>query len=93
MTYGFFIYAIANFIFFIALMAMTPEQQTGGDPSNFVWRGFSGHWMLFYSAGLATLTTAYRRGISNLAPKCRNGHAVVVGDKFCPKCGAPISQP
>jgi hypothetical protein len=90
MIYGFFIYAIMNFAIF--LMIAPTGRQTGGDPSSSVWRGFSGHWMLFYSAGLATLTTAYQRGISNLEQKCPNGHSVGFGDRFCSTCGALINE-
>jgi hypothetical protein len=88
MTYGFFIYAIINFAIFI-MIAPTGKQASGGTPS-VVWHGFSGHWMAFYSAGLAILTSAYRRGLRNLRPKCPNGHAVALGDRFCPDCGALV---
>jgi hypothetical protein len=90
MTDGFFIYALVNFaIFFIGAPT---GKQVGGDPPSSVWRGFSGHWMLFYSAGLAVVTTAYRRGISNLERKCPNGHSIGFDDKFCSTCGAPITE-
>lgn len=89
MTYGFGIYAVVNFLIFVAI---APSGKTaGGAPSAVVWHGFSGHWMLFYSAGLAMITTAYRRGISNLSPKCPNGHPIGYGDKFCAVCGASIN--
>jgi hypothetical protein len=93
MTYmvnGFFIYAIVNFVFFM-LIAPTGKQ-IGGDPPSSVWRGFSGHWMVFYSTGLAIFTTAYHRGISNLERKCPNGHSVGFGDRFCSTCGALINE-
>jgi hypothetical protein len=90
MTYGFFIYAIVNFAIFM-IVGPTGKQSSGDVPSS-VWRGFSGHWMVFYSAGLAILTTAYRRGISNLQPKCPNGHDIAFGDKFCSTCGVPIYE-
>jgi hypothetical protein len=88
MTYGFFIYALLNFIL---LMAVAPTgKHIGGAPPSSVWHGFSGHWMAFYAAGLAILTTAYRRGLSNLEQKCPNGHVIGFGDKFCPTCGVSI---
>jgi len=90
MTYGFFVYAIVNFAIF---MIFGPTgKHSGSDVPGSVWRGFSGHWMAFYSAGLAILTTAYRRGISNLQPKCPNGHDIGFGDKFCATCGVPIYE-
>jgi hypothetical protein len=89
LTNGFFIYAIVNFIIFIV---MTPTvKQTGGAPSAVVWHGFSGHWMAFYSAGLAISTSLYRRGIDNLTPRCPNGHPVAFGDAFCPTCGVRLN--
>ena len=90
MTYGFFIYAIMNFAIF--LMIAPTGKQTSGDPPSSVWRGFSGHWMVFYSAGLAILTTAYQRGMSNLEQKCPNGHSVGFGDRFCSTCGVQINE-
>jgi hypothetical protein len=91
MTYGFLFYAIANFAVFI-MFPMPTGKPVSGEPPASVWRGFSGHWMVFYSAGLAILTSAYRRGFDNLEPKCPNGHSVGYGDKFCPTCGVPIPE-
>jgi hypothetical protein len=90
MTHGFFIYAIANFIIFMIIAPS--EKQVGHVPPSAAWRGFSGHWMLFYSAGLAILSTAHRKGVSNLEPKCPNGHGVGFGDQFCSTCGAPLGE-
>jgi hypothetical protein len=90
MTYFFWVYAIVNFVIFLVL---APTGKTiDGKPPAVAWHGFSGHWMLFYSAGLAAVTTAYRRGLANLAPRCPNGHSIVYGDKFCPTCGVPIGN-
>ena len=91
MTNGFLIYAIVNFAIFILFLAPTGKQ-VGGNPPSVVWRGFSGHWMVFYSAGLAILTSAYRKGLSNLEPRCPNGHSIGFGDKYCPTCGTPIND-
>jgi hypothetical protein len=90
MTYGFFIYAIVNFVIFV-LFGSTGKPVAGEPPSS-VWRGFSGHWMVFYSAGLAILTTAYRKGLSDLQPRCPNGHAIALGDRFCSTCGLAIRE-
>jgi hypothetical protein len=91
MTIGFLIYAVVNFAIFFVLTAPR-GRQISGEPPAAVWRGFSGHWMAFYSAGLAILTSAYRKGLSNLEPKCPNGHSIGIGDKFCPTCGTPIKD-
>jgi hypothetical protein len=94
MTRGFFIYAIVNFAFFFILTAVhPPAKQTGGDVPAEVLHGFSGHWMAFYSAGLATLTSAYRRGLSNLQRRCPNGHEIGWSDNYCPTCGMPVDPP
>ena len=95
MTYGFFIYAFINLAIFAFLVAghQQVKQPLDQAPAPEVLHGFSGHWMAFYSAGLAILTTAYRRGLSNLQRRCRFGHEVGWGDKLCPKCGAKVTPP
>jgi hypothetical protein len=92
MTYGFFIYAIVNFVIFAAFLAPAGKQAANAAVPVAVWHGFSGHWMAFYSAGLAILTTAYRRGLSNLQRRCPNGHGIGWNDRFCPTCGVPIAD-
>jgi hypothetical protein len=91
MTYGFLIYALANFLIFM-FIAPTGTRNAGSPPGS-VWRGFSGHWMAFYSAGLAIVWTAYSRGLSNLEQECANGHVIGFSDRFCPTCGVPIAAP
>jgi hypothetical protein len=91
MTYGFFAYAVANFVFFMFYAPI--GQKTGANIPPTVAHGSSGHWMAFYSAGLAILITAYRRGLSNLERKCPFGHDVSWGDRFCPICGAAAAAP
>ena len=59
MTYGFFAYAFVNFALF--LLNAPTGKQSGGPPPSCGWHGFSGHWMAFYSAGLAVVTTAYQK--------------------------------
>lgn len=55
MVYGFLGYALVNFLIF---MPQAPKGGTGGETPAVVWRGFSGHWMAFYSAALAILYSA-----------------------------------
>jgi hypothetical protein len=88
----FFAYAVVNFVLGVALLIFVYPKNTqhGGSPPGVVWRLFSGHWMAFYSAGLVTLTAAWRRGLSNLRRRCVNGHTVAYGDRFCPTCGATL---
>lgn len=61
MVYGFFVYAIVNFMIFIA---HAPAKQLPGSPPPMVWRGFSGHWMVFYAAAMAVLYSAANSGKS-----------------------------
>jgi hypothetical protein len=86
MTSGFFGYAIVNFLLF---MVFEQTRSHGGEafPTASFWRGFSGHWMAFYSAGMAVMTTAYRRGISSFERYCANGHEINYDAKFCSVCG------
>jgi hypothetical protein len=91
MTYGFFIYAIVNFVIFAAFLAPTGKQAANAAVPVAVWHGFSGHWMAFYAAGLAIVTTAYRRGLSNLQRRCPNGHGIGWNDRFCATCGVPTA--
>jgi hypothetical protein len=89
MTYAFCAYALVNFAIFAASVSSVPKSdQLGAE----IWRGFSGHWMVFYSAGLAFATTAYSRGIDNWGPQCRKGHAVGPGDNYCPVCGDRVDR-
>lgn len=52
MVYAFLGYAVLNFSLF---MSQAPTGKTGANPPASVWRGFSGHWMAFYSAAFAIL--------------------------------------
>jgi len=83
MVYGFFGYAVVNFLFFFL---STPATKTHNvDTPVKVWRGFSGHWMAFYSAAFAILYTA---GAGNSAMRCPNGHQMTENASYCPSCGA-----
>jgi hypothetical protein len=84
-------YAMVNFIIFIVFLAPTIKKP-GGTPPSYAFHGFSGHWMYFYASGLALLTAAYRRGVSNLQQKCMNDHPVGFNDKFCSVCGISIDS-
>jgi hypothetical protein len=54
----FFAYALVNFAIFWFQSASMGKQV--GSPPALTWRGFSGHWMLFYCAAFAILTSALR---------------------------------
>ena len=65
MVYGFGAYAVVNFLIFLT---QAPSGGSG-DPPAVVWRGFSGHWMAFYSAAMATLYAAVEAPVDSSAQK------------------------
>ena len=85
MVYGFLGYAMVNFGLF---MLKAPSGDTGTNPPAEVWRGFSGHWMAFYSAALAILYSAANENAIGL--RCLNGHPVSPGANYCDRCGHPV---
>jgi len=56
LLYFFFAYAFVNFFVFI-LQAPPGTAPKGQNPA-LEWRGFSGHWMVFYCASLVILSSA-----------------------------------
>jgi hypothetical protein len=83
MVYGFFVYALVNL-----WICGAPAASGGGgaNPSVEVWRAFSGHWMVCYSAALAVPYWAERN-----APRCPNGHTTPPGARSCERCGQPVT--
>jgi len=92
LTSGFFIYAIFNFALFFVRTMGEPHLPHAAAPPDSVWRGFSGHWMAFYCAGLTIAATAFLNGVEPLGGRCPNGHAVGPEDRFCPRCGGAIRR-
>lgn len=85
MAYGFLGYALLN----LALVAsQAPVGGGGAIPPAIAWRGFSGHWMAFYSVALAILYTAARG--SESVRRCVNGHPVRTDGSYCARCGQPV---
>jgi hypothetical protein len=87
MVYVSFAYAFVNFMFF---MAQTPSGGRHTAPSAADWRGFSGHWMVFYSAALAILYSAAKTMDSS--PHCTNGHLASPNALYCTRCGQPVMR-
>lgn len=85
-TYFFFGYAILNFALF---MLGATASHAGKNELNEL-RGFSGHWMAFYSAAMAILYSATHYENFDETRKCLNGHSVSPLAKFCEECGAPV---
>lgn len=87
MAYAFCAYAMINFLFFF--MAQASNRGSGIQISATTWRGFSGHWMAFYSMALAILFSAAR--IQDTRVRCAKGHLVSDTAPFCAECGRPAT--
>jgi hypothetical protein len=87
LVYGFLGYAVVNFIFFYF---QVPTGDSGANPPAIVWRGFSGHWMVFYFAALAILYSAV--GENREGRRCVNGHPVSPSATYCERCGQSVMQ-
>ncbi len=91
MTCFFFVYAFINFLLFMILDlgGEGTDSSDDGTPSS-VLRGFSGHWMAFYSAAMALLYSRIHVTEHDAARRCPSGHPVSPSAKFCEECGAEI---
>jgi len=87
-VYGFFGYAMVNFLFFF--QSPVSGKNSGTNPPDLAWRGFSGHWMAFYSTALALFYSAWKA--DQVTPRCTNRHALVPGALFCTRCGQSVSR-
>lgn len=84
LTYGFFGYALINFaVFFL--------RSIGGVRTDAnALLGFSGHWMAFYSAAVALLTSFLKT--DTVVPSCAGGHEVSRMANYCEICGQPVQR-
>jgi hypothetical protein len=89
MVYGFFGYGFLNFAIFL----LTAPKDGSGPMSPVIVRGFSGHWMVFYSAAAAVLYSATHVDDRDQGRRCGNGHAVGPLAHFCEQCGQPVIEP
>lgn len=87
LTYGFFAYAIVNFAYFFLTTADGAKHSSPPDAA--ILRGFSGHWMAFYSAAMSVLYSSTRVS-SDAGPQCARGHPLGPVSKFCERCGEPV---
>lgn len=90
--YGFFGYAFVNFLLFMAVAPPAGKGGGGLDAPPEVIRGFSGHWMGFYSAAAAILYSAIAVSRSDRDRRCPVGHPVSPTAGFCEVCGASIPE-
>ncbi len=84
LVYGFLVYAGVNFMYFF-FQVWAGGGGNGEGPPAIVWRGFSGHWMVFYLAALVVLYSATRENVGDA--RCLNGHLIPPGASFCTQCG------
>lgn len=84
---GLFYYAIVNFVvfFFFAVKSPPASRETPD-----LFRGFSGHWMIFYGVAAAVFYSAMHA--TDEGRRCPNGHAVSLTAKSCEDCGLPVSD-
>ena len=80
-AYALCAYAVLNFLLFLCIpRPHTPTQD---------FRGFSGHWLVFYYFAAAILYSAGQLGL--MGPRtCPHGHEVSPFSKFCDQCGAQL---
>lgn len=84
----FFAYALLNFAW---SMGNTPGAPKGGQLADAATvRCFSGHWMLFYSAGAAILYSGMSVARHDPQRRCSKGHPVSSTAAFCESCGAEL---
>lgn len=85
-AYVVFAYALINFFLFMVQVSAYPRN---GVPSALEFRGFSGHWMVFYYLAAATLYSYSK--LANLGPRrCPHGHEVSPFARYCDACGAEL---
>ena len=89
MTYGFGAYALINFAIF--LMLVSGHDRSAETPAA-IFRGFSGHWMAFYSAALAILYSALHAEERDDRRRCLAGHRVSPTANYCEECGQPVHE-
>jgi hypothetical protein len=89
MTVIFFGYALVNFAVFFAMTVGHGHPRVDEVTE---LRGFSGHWLAFYSAALAILCSGIRTGLRDVTRYCPQGHAVSPLANYCEQCGAPTGH-
>jgi polyferredoxin len=90
-VYVFFGYALINFLLF-AISGGAETSAPEAVPAHVV-RGFSGHWMCFFSVSAAMLYSAGYAEESDDRRRCLQGHRMQEGIKYCGECGSPIASP
>lgn len=89
LTYGFFAYALVNFAYFLLTSAIASGHPSR-PPQAAMLRGFSGHWMAFYSAAMSVVYSSTRIPSHDAGRRCVQGHPVGPLANFCEQCGSPV---
>ena len=91
MTNAFLIYAIINFV--TSFVGASAAQQAPNAPiPPIVFRGFSGHWMVFYSAAFSILYSSVIVSRQDVVRRCPEGHPVSLSADYCEHCGSRITE-
>ena len=90
-VYAYIAMAVIFFLGFTGGLAQ-PDHTISGQQERVICWSFSAFLMLFYGVSFVSAATMYRRDPAKLAPRCTNGHAVTLSDRFCPECGVPLDR-
>jgi hypothetical protein len=88
MRYMVYVFSTYEFVNFMISMGQASSGGRHTTTSAADWRGFSGLWMVFYSAALAILYSAAKTMESS--PRCANGHLASPNSLYCTRCGQPV---
>jgi hypothetical protein len=92
LTSVFFVYALFNFATFMAMMVLGGQRDEASQTA-LAFRGFSGHWMVFYSAAAAMLESAVTLGNHDSAQSCPGQRPVSPAGSVGERGGAPAGTP
>ncbi len=89
LNYGLGVYALINFVTFLAMFFLW-EQVDEATASALNFRGFSGHWMIFYCGSAAMMYSTLMVRKHDPARRCLNQLPVSPSASFCESCGAQV---
>jgi hypothetical protein len=90
MRYMVYVFSAYEFVNFMISMSQASGGVRHTTASAADWRGFSGLWMVFYSAALAILYSAAR--MMESSPRCASGHLAAPNARYCTRCGQPVMR-
>jgi hypothetical protein len=93
MSSVFFIYAFISFGFLLfGMYTDIKSGSSGGGLPKFVYLGFSGFCLMFYSTAMCVLYSARKILKGENTKSCPNGHRVGPSERFCPYCGEEMTS-